>query len=191
MSKKTKLSLKGNYNLLIGDISSLLESARRTSARAVNTILTATYWEIGRRIVEYEQVGADRAEYGYQLLKNLSNDLSKKYGRGFSERNLELMRLFYLSHPISQTLSAKSPANGDIVYIPYNKSKAENIFQTLPGKSSSDIVQTPSAQSLLIELSNRFHYPGLTMFDFFQLRMNRQESFMNPKQYAADGLSAN
>ena len=187
MSKKIKPVLKENYNLLIGDISSLLESARRTSVRAVNTILTATYWEIGRRIVEYEQVGADRAEYGYQLLKNLSNDLSKKFGRGFSERNLELMRLFYLSHPISQTLSAKSPVNGNIVYIPSNKSKAENIvqtlsgqslitekisqtmsnksfaenniFQTLSGKSSSDIVQTPSAQSLLIELSNRFPLP--------------------------------
>lgn len=160
MSKKTKIVLKQNYNLLIGDISSLLESARRTSARAVNSILTATYWYIGRRIVEYKQAGEERAEYGHQLLKNLSNDLSKKFGRGFSERNLELMRLFYLSHPISHTLSAKSPVNGNIVYTPSNKSKAENIFQTLSGKSrNQNISQTPSAQSLLIELSNRFPLP--------------------------------
>lgn len=110
MSKKTKIVLKQDYNLLIGDISSLLESARRTSARAVNAILTATYWDIGRRIVEYEQEGADRAEYGYQLLKNLSVDLTKNFGRGFSVDNLESMRLFYLTYSlteISETVSRK------------------------------------------------------------------------------------
>ncbi len=110
MSKKTKIGLKENYNLLIGDISFLLESARRTSARAVNSILTATYWEIGRRIVEYEQSGEERAEYGHQLLKNLSYDLTKNFGRGFSADNLESMRLFYLTYSlteISETVSRK------------------------------------------------------------------------------------
>ena len=110
MSKKIKIGLKENYNLLIGDISSLLESARRTSARAVNTILTATYWEIGRRIIEYEQSGEERAEYGHQLLKNLSYDLTKNFGRGFSADNLESMRLFYLTYSlieISETVSRK------------------------------------------------------------------------------------
>ncbi len=110
MSKKTKIVLKQNYNLLIGNISSLLESARRTSARAVNTILTATYWEIGRRIIEYEQSGEERAEYGHQLLKNLSYDLTKNFGRGFSADNLESMRLFYLTYSlieISETVSRK------------------------------------------------------------------------------------
>lgn len=110
MSKKTKIVLKQNYNLLIGDISSLLESARRTSARAVNSILTATYWYIGRRIVEYEQAGEERAEYAHQLLKNLSVDLTKNFGRGFSVDNLESMRLFYLTYSlteISETVSRK------------------------------------------------------------------------------------
>ena len=110
MSKKIKIGLKENYNLLIGDISSLLESARRTSARAVNTILTATYWEIGRRIIEFEQSGEERAEYGHQLLKNLSYDLTKNFGRGFSADNLESMRLFYLTYSlieISETVSRK------------------------------------------------------------------------------------
>jgi len=110
MSKKIKIGLKENYNLLIGDISSLLESARRTSARAVNTILTAAYWEIGRRIIEFEQSGEERAEYGHQLLKNLSYDLTKNFGRGFSADNLESMRLFYLTYSlieISETVSRK------------------------------------------------------------------------------------
>lgn len=106
--KKTKLQKQNEYAVLIEEISSVLESSRKITARSVNTILTFAYWLIGERIIEFEQKGAHRAEYGGKLLKNLSSDLSKKYARGFSERNLEQMRLFYLSYPISQTLSAKS-----------------------------------------------------------------------------------
>ena len=101
------------YDTVLSDVIDLLESARRASTRAINSIMTATYWEIGRRIVESEQVGAKRAEYGKELLKKLSADLKARFGRGFSERNLEQMRLFYIGWPISQTLSAKS--NGAVV----------------------------------------------------------------------------
>jgi len=101
------------YDTVLSDVIDLLESARRASARTINSIMTVTYWEIGRRIVESEQVGAKRAEYGKQLLKKLSVDLKARFGRGFSERNLEQMRLFYVGWPISQTLSAKS--NGAVV----------------------------------------------------------------------------
>jgi len=90
-----------------GDIAALLDEARRQAARSINAILTATYWEIGRRIVEFEQKGEQRAEYGQALLKHLALDLTAKLGRGFSERNLEQMRLFYAGWPISQTVSAK------------------------------------------------------------------------------------
>lgn len=105
-----KKTLSANYSSLIKNISFVLEAARRTSARAVNAILTATYWEIGRRIVEYEQTGFERAEYGHQLLQNLSSDLTKIFGRGFSVDNLESMRLFYLTYlleGISETKSRK------------------------------------------------------------------------------------
>lgn len=133
--KKNNISIPdNNYISLIKDISSILDTARITSARAVNTILTATYWEVGRRIVAYEQHGAERAVYGKNLLLNLSSYLTKNFGRGFSERNLELMRLFYISHSISQTLSAKS---------------------LIVEKNS----QTSSAQSLLSELSKLFPLP--------------------------------
>ena len=97
-----------NYASVLSEIADLLESARRASARTVNTIMTATYWEIGRRIVEFEQGGGKRAQYGKALLKRLSEDLAGRFGRGFSERNLEQMRLFYEGWPISQTVSAKS-----------------------------------------------------------------------------------
>ena len=99
------------YRGIHGDIVALLEQARHAAARSVNALMTATYWEIGRRIVEFEQKGKGRAEYGQALLKRLSEDLSARFGRGFSERNLEQMRLFYLAWPleqISQTPSAKS-----------------------------------------------------------------------------------
>src|SRR3990172_10475956 len=97
-----------NYSTLITDLASLVEQGRKTAVRYVNTALVATYWFMGRRIVEYEQKGKKRAEYGEALLERISKDLSPKFGKGFSERNLELMRKFYLAYSISQTLSAKS-----------------------------------------------------------------------------------
>ena len=97
-----------DYSGLVRDIGALLAAARRSSARAVNALMTATYWEVGRRIVQFEQRGEMRAAYGQELLKRLSKDLTARLGRGFSERNLEQMRLFYDGWPISQTASAKS-----------------------------------------------------------------------------------
>jgi predicted nuclease of restriction endonuclease-like (RecB) superfamily len=94
--------------LILSELSELLEQSRRLTARSVNAIMTATYWEIGRRIVEIEQKGAERAEYGGELLKRLSKDLTDKFGRGFSRQNLQQMRLFYLSWQKCQTLSGKS-----------------------------------------------------------------------------------
>jgi predicted nuclease of restriction endonuclease-like (RecB) superfamily len=99
-----------DYSGVHSGIVALLESARRAAARSVNALMTATYWEIGRRIVEFEQGGQDRATYGEALIKRLSADLSSRFGRGFSARNLEQMRSFYQAWPIdsiSQTASAK------------------------------------------------------------------------------------
>lgn len=113
--KKASLASSGTmlsgYDTVLSEISELLEQSRKAAARAVNTIMTATYWEVGRHIVKYEQKGKKRAQYGQKLLQQLSSDLTKKFGRGFSERNLEQMRLFYLEWPISQTPSAKSPSS--------------------------------------------------------------------------------
>ncbi len=96
------------YEAVLADVVGLLDGARRTSARAVNAVMTTTYWHVGRRIVEGEQGGGERAGYGKQLLPRLSADLTSQFGRGFSRSNLEYMRLFYLGHPISQTTSGKS-----------------------------------------------------------------------------------
>ena len=88
-------------------IKELMDNARNSVAREVNNILIQTYWEIGRIIVEDEQGNSDRAEYGKQLVKDLSKRLTKEYGKGFSRSNLQNMRNFYLSYPICQTLSGK------------------------------------------------------------------------------------
>jgi predicted nuclease of restriction endonuclease-like (RecB) superfamily len=112
----TQIVMAG-YELLLADVARVIEEARRTAARSVNAIMTTTYWLIGRRIVEQEQAGARRAGYGEQLLKRLSRDLSKCFGRGFSERNLEQMRGFYLGWPISQAVPAKSASSSDRVEI--------------------------------------------------------------------------
>lgn len=112
------------YPGFAGDIATLLDEARRQVARSVNAILTATYWEIGRRIVEFEQKGEQRAEYGEELLVRLSQDLSAKFKRGFSRQNLQQMRQLYLAYSL------------------------ENICQTLSGKC--EIVQTVRAKSALL-----------------------------------------
>jgi hypothetical protein len=98
------------YTGLLTGVSDLLEQARYAAARSVNAVITATYWEIGHRIVEYEQGGDIRAEYKTGLLGRLSKDLTSRFGRGFSVDNLETMRLFYKAYPterISETLSRK------------------------------------------------------------------------------------
>lgn len=88
-------------------IKELMDNARNSVAREVNNILVQTYWEIGRIIVEDEQGNSDRAEYGKQLVTDLSKRLTKEYGKGFSRSNLQNMRNFFLSYPICQTLSGK------------------------------------------------------------------------------------
>ena len=98
---------KNKYFSLIDNIGSLLEKARKDVYYVVNKILVKTYWEIGKRIVEFEQSGKERAEYGSGLLDSLSKDLTEKYGRGFSIDNLERMRKFYFIFPKSETLSRK------------------------------------------------------------------------------------
>ena len=82
---------------LIAEVRGLIQSARQAAATAVNTLQVMTNFEIGRRIVEHEQKGAKRAAYGTELLKELSARLTEEFGSGFSERNLEYMRKFYLA----------------------------------------------------------------------------------------------
>ena len=98
------------YEAVFGDVSKIIDAARESAARSVNAAMTAAYWLTGRRIVEFEQSGGERAEYGAALVERLAEDLTAQFGRGFSLQNIYNMRLFYLSCPpekIHQTLSGK------------------------------------------------------------------------------------
>jgi len=103
-----KVPTTQNYSTLITDLASLIEEGRRVAVRYVNTALVATYWLIGKRIVEFEQKGKERAEYGERLLKKLSADLTKRFGKGFSFPQLKNIRQFYVIYrEKSYTLSSQ------------------------------------------------------------------------------------
>lgn len=94
-------------NNLYGQIAELIQSARKQVATQVNTALLVTYWNVGRIIVEDEQKSEFRAEYGKQVLKELSKRLTKDFGKGFSVSNLQYMKRFYLKYQKQQTVSVK------------------------------------------------------------------------------------
>jgi predicted nuclease of restriction endonuclease-like (RecB) superfamily len=98
---------KNKYNDLLDTIGQTIETARQNAVKAVNTELVKANWEIGRHIVEFEQHGHERAEYGSDLLARLSKDLKLRYGKGFGRRNVLDMRRFYVAYPKWQTVSAK------------------------------------------------------------------------------------
>lgn len=96
---------QSKYSDLVNQIGGLLQKGREQVAKSVNTILVQTYWLIGRHIIEFEQGGKEKAEYGTFLFEQLSKDLTQLYGKGFSRSNLLYMRKLYLTFPKSETLS--------------------------------------------------------------------------------------
>jgi len=135
--KKKEISL-GSYSNLLGRIAKILIEARTKVVREINKAQVLAYWEIGREIVEFEQKGEARAEYGEELIARLAKDMTERFGRGFSERNLRNMRTFYLNFPIRQTLSAESIKRQKCQTLSVKSKKS----QTLSAKSQ--IGQTPS-----------------------------------------------
>ena len=109
-----KIVKKQSHKKLFENIKALLHEARNAVARNINTAMVMTYFEIGRMIVVDEQQGKARADYAGETLRNLSLDLTKKFGKEFSERNLRAFRQFYLTYntrAIWQSLIAKSKIN--------------------------------------------------------------------------------
>lgn len=134
-------------DVLLEKISSLLEEVRNRVVREVDQTIVFTYWHIGREIVEFQQWGMEKAEYGVKLLETLSTELTKRFGRWFSLRNLRQMRSFYLLFPIRQTVSAEF--------------KSSSNWETSP-KSNSPIHQTLSDK---FKNLSRSHYVFLMQID--------------------------
>ena len=91
---------------IVSDIQHILRQAQQNAYHSINKAMLDAYWLVGKRIVEEEQMGESRAAYGKGLMKNLSTELQKEFGKGFSVNNLQNMRLFYITYPIQQTVSA-------------------------------------------------------------------------------------
>ena len=128
--------LNAQYQSIFGDVSSIINEARQTAARSINAVMTAAYWMIGQHIVEFEQSGEERAEYGTALIKRLAEDLTQRFGRGFGAVNLSQMRRFYLLWPSERIFQIPSEKLGN----------AENMPET-------------SAESSLASIASRFPLP--------------------------------
>ena len=128
----------GAYQALLGGIARVIDDAGRVASRFVNAAMAA-YWLIGRHIVEFEQDGQERGEYGRGVVERLAADLSARHGRGFSARNLWQMGAFYVAWPVLQlersqalapmaaklrTPSAESGVRGTIVR--FSRRRLEN-----------------------------------------------------------------
>jgi predicted nuclease of restriction endonuclease-like (RecB) superfamily len=100
-----ELSRPEGYPQLLAQIAETYTQGRLRAVEAVNAALVQTYWKVGRHIVDYEQAGQLRAEYGKALINNLATDLGLRYGKGFSRSNLIRFRQFYLAYPKGATLS--------------------------------------------------------------------------------------
>ncbi|MCZ7558502.1 MAG: PDDEXK nuclease domain-containing protein [Bacteroidia bacterium] len=101
------LTTDSGYQHLLQKISEVYSTGQIRATQAVNVQITETYWQVGRDIVEYEQGGSTRAEYGKRLVANLARDLTLRHGKGFSRSNVMMMRAFYLAFPKVQTLSGQ------------------------------------------------------------------------------------
>jgi hypothetical protein len=141
VQKRTPRVALDPYGELLSGVVRLIEEARLATVRSVNVVLTSTYWRVGQRLVEHEQAGSERAGYGEALLKWLAQDLTARLGRGFSERNLRQMRLFYLGWPITQTVSAEF-AEAGIRQTPSAKSVTGPVSRYL-GPTMSDCSPSP------------------------------------------------
>lgn len=153
----TRKVIADSYGQLLSSITELLDQARRSTVRTVNGILTATYWEIGRRIFEHEQGGQVRAGYGEEVMKRLALDLGLLHGRGFSRRNIEQMRNFFLGWTIDKTASGSLQARVRLPEIPGKNeetAKAQTVSALLPkAKAQTVSALLPEASlTMLVEL---------------------------------------
>ena len=169
--------LDAPYRAVFGDVSKIIDAARESAARSVNAAMTAAYWLVGRRIVEFEQSGEERAEYGAALIDKLAEDLTGRFGRGFSLQNIYNMRLSYLSYPpdrILQTLSGISAPP-----------PRQQILQTASGE-----FDPPSVEVGFDDLLTAFPLPWSAYVRLLSVRNESARDFYETEALRGDGRSA-
>lgn len=122
------MNKKLSHNTFYQDIISIVSHARGKAYRAINSAMVDAYWKIGKRIVEEEQNGEERAEYGKYVLKELAVALNQEFGKGFDERELRRMRQFYLTFPIRETLSPELTWSHYVELIRVDDEKARQFY---------------------------------------------------------------
>jgi DUF1016 N-terminal domain len=105
--KESNLAPADTYSQLLSQLEQVISDGRKKAITAVNQSMVVAYWNVGQRIVQFEQDGKTRAEYGSKLLHNLSQDLTTRLGSGYNHSNINYMRMFFLEYPILGTLSPK------------------------------------------------------------------------------------
>ncbi|MEK6616212.1 MAG: DUF1016 N-terminal domain-containing protein, partial [Bacteroidota bacterium] len=152
------MTLRKNNTKLISQIRELILNARQAAYRNVNLLQALTNFLVGKTIVEYEQQGKNRAEYGKAQLQSISRKLTKEFGRGYSTDNLELMRAFYLVYqkrieiilpPISETVSRKSLGKDSIE----QKKSSQALAIKSPTQKSETVSRISSNEKHLQKLS--------------------------------------
>ena len=184
------------YQAVVGDLAKIVDGARDSAARSVNAAMTAAYWLIGHRIVEFEQSGDPRAEYGAALIERLASDLTRRFGRGFSRQNIQHMRLFYLSYPLGQirqtpsgkfTLISQSPIRQTL-----SSESVINVGDVVPGDLLSAFPLPWSAYVRLSSIKNtqaREFYEAEAIRGGWSIRqLDRQ---INSQFYERTALSKN
>ena len=163
-------NLDTRYKSIFGNVSSIIDAARQSASRSVNAVMTAAYWMIGQHIVEFEQSGEKRAEYGAALIRRLSADLAQRYGRGFGVVNLSQMKRFYL---------VWSPER--IFQTPSKKLEGRENLPTTSGElmqsPEQQIFQTPSAESSLANIASRFPLPWSAYVRLLSIKNTRAREF--------------
>ena len=164
--KKIATNARSGYDALLSNVVGWIEQGRNASARNVNAIMTATYWMIGRHIVEFEQQGGKRAGYGQEVLIQLSADLMSRFGRGFGVDNLELFRAFYLIYPLHELAGGQASKSDSAVRISgaaaFNAPKSESVIRKF---DLSDIVHVfPLSWTHYVHLIRRTRSPEARRF---------------------------
>ena len=143
------------YEALLGHIAELYREGQRRAHQAVNSVITETYWQIGRDIVEFEQGGKTRATYGQGLLDRLSRDLTLRFGKGFDRSNIIRIRKFYLIYPKGATLSHELSWSHYIEILKLDDPRERSFYeqQTRRDKWSVRELQRQMKSSLFLRLA--------------------------------------
>ncbi|HEX8357005.1 MAG TPA: PDDEXK nuclease domain-containing protein [Segetibacter sp.] len=203
---------KRKYEKLLANIGLTLELARANAVKVINRELVKANWEIGRHIIQYEQEGNERADYGSELLVRLSKDLATKYGRGFGRRNVLDMRRFYLTYNKWQTVSAKLSWSHYIILIAiedgiarmfYEKQTIHenwsvrelerqinsSLFERLSlSKNKKGILQLSKKGNIVTDISHAIKDPYI--FDFLKIPQSYKLTEKHLEQRIIDNLQA-